>query len=631
MAKTESAYLFADIVKVEKADDGKSRVLDVRYADETKDLDGHRADYDWLKSALPDWFKYGNVRDMHHGGVVGKGTELTDNPGARAFDGVIKVVDPIAVMKIDEELYKGVSVGIKNVPGNQIRFIKEADGTKRIVGGAIVEVSLVDRPSNPNARLVLAKSAGGTDMAMLESPEVIETPPDPLEKAAAIDEVFEAAAADVAAKAEPDLTKGAFCACCDDCSAACDGTCCDDCTMMGGDEAMHNAPFQAAISALQRLTVQEASEAQPEFDDVAWLAGIGQQLASFSNHENNEYSKAASAYMLASPIGGLLQAAAEPDLIKSRIFYSREHRSQVEQAMRNLTALVQGDMQGGPAIDTAPGGSDAVVPTGGNDILNTSELTRDGDQRVRTPDSVAQQGPVTEGNPVNAPDTQTAPAAQTVTRSATAVADAPTTSSPTGVAQAGPAGILDGRVSVAKNQDIPNLPTGQHVSAVDPITGARAAVAATVLPNPITGGTNTIAAGAEADLTLGADADLTKSVQADLFKALLPDLLKDAVIADLIKEAMSEHFAGKGLEDTVEELGARARPGWQPNRNGADGLIVAEKQITLNKSVQADVDPELLERFARLQRLATDDNRETADLGKAAVAKFKTEHADLFT
>src|SRR5487761_422774 len=103
--------LFAEIFKIEKPDAG-TRLVHARISDETKDLDDQIADKGWLDRALPDWFKWGNVRDMHQPNVVGKATELTDVPSDGGYDGVLKIVDPIAIRKLDEGLYGGVSIGI---------------------------------------------------------------------------------------------------------------------------------------------------------------------------------------------------------------------------------------------------------------------------------------------------------------------------------------------------------------------------------------------------------------------------------------------------------------------------------------------------------------------------------------
>jgi hypothetical protein len=67
------------------------------------------------------------------------------------------VVDPVSVKKVDAGVLRGFSIGIKSP--RVVRDNKAANG--RIIDGQIVEVSLVDRPANPNCQLVLAKSVDG--------------------------------------------------------------------------------------------------------------------------------------------------------------------------------------------------------------------------------------------------------------------------------------------------------------------------------------------------------------------------------------------------------------------------------------------------------------------------------------
>lgn len=173
----EQSTIYADIRKVEKDPANSAfRLVHARISDETKDLDGQTADYDWLKTALPEWFKWGNVRDMHENNVVGKGKVLTDVPAERAYDGILKVVDPVAVMKVDEGLFTGVSIGIKGP-----RVINQKGATVhpsqpgRIIAGKIVEISLVDHPCNENCKITVAKMAGkklglikGTQLEIIE-------------------------------------------------------------------------------------------------------------------------------------------------------------------------------------------------------------------------------------------------------------------------------------------------------------------------------------------------------------------------------------------------------------------------------------------------------------------------------
>lgn len=57
-----------------------------------------------------------------------------------------------------------------------------------------------------------------------------------------------------------------------------------------GDEAQHAPYVAAAISAINTLIVQEANEANPEFDCISWLANIGNSLLMWAAQENSEYT-----------------------------------------------------------------------------------------------------------------------------------------------------------------------------------------------------------------------------------------------------------------------------------------------------------------------------------------------------
>ncbi len=80
------------------------------------------------------------------------------------------VVDPVSVKKVETGVLKGFSIGIKNPRVTRDKVA--ANG--RIVDGQIVEVSLVDRPANPNCQLVLAKSAMGEDSMIQVARPVVQ-------------------------------------------------------------------------------------------------------------------------------------------------------------------------------------------------------------------------------------------------------------------------------------------------------------------------------------------------------------------------------------------------------------------------------------------------------------------------
>jgi hypothetical protein len=149
------ANSYASIVKYDKNDDGTLMVYG-NATDDTLDLDSQICDPTWLDAAMPAWFKSGgNVREMHGPSAAGVAKEYEVKSGQH-FIGV-HVVDPIAVKKVEARVYQGFSIGIKSP--RVVRDAKAANG--RIIDGQIIEVSLVDRPANPSAKLILAKSVEG--------------------------------------------------------------------------------------------------------------------------------------------------------------------------------------------------------------------------------------------------------------------------------------------------------------------------------------------------------------------------------------------------------------------------------------------------------------------------------------
>jgi len=143
---------------IEKADRNADGTMTVygKATDDSIDIDQQICDGDWLKRAMPAWFKSGgNIREQHSNIAAGVAKEYEAKADGH-YIGVL-VVDPVSVKKVDAGVLKGFSVGIKNP--RVVRDSKAANG--RIIDGQIVEVSLVDRPANPNCQLVLAKSVDG--------------------------------------------------------------------------------------------------------------------------------------------------------------------------------------------------------------------------------------------------------------------------------------------------------------------------------------------------------------------------------------------------------------------------------------------------------------------------------------
>jgi hypothetical protein len=119
---------------------------------------------------MPEWFKSGgNIREQHSSIAAGVAKEYEAKKDGHYIS--VLVVDPVSVKKVESGVLKGFSIGIKSP--RVVRDQKAANG--RIIDGQIVEVSLVDRPANPNAKLMLAKSVEGeTSLVKVEEYSEIE-------------------------------------------------------------------------------------------------------------------------------------------------------------------------------------------------------------------------------------------------------------------------------------------------------------------------------------------------------------------------------------------------------------------------------------------------------------------------
>src|SRR5207245_2505260 len=89
-----------------------------------------------------------------------------------------KVVDPVAVKKVEEGVYQGFSIGGKVTK-------RSGDDSKTIEGLKLIEISLVDRPANPEALLELYK-ADADDKAVAAESTKKAPEPVPAAKAAEI-------------------------------------------------------------------------------------------------------------------------------------------------------------------------------------------------------------------------------------------------------------------------------------------------------------------------------------------------------------------------------------------------------------------------------------------------------------
>jgi hypothetical protein len=150
----KTVQLYAPFEKVAHQPDG-SLLVDFTVTSEAVDDQNEIVDYDAVKKAAANYMEWAALREMHQPSAVG--TTLTLNPDdtLRKVTGQGRIVDPIAILKVVEGVYKGVSMG-----GRKVATSLEKVGAKtvrRVTELVWDELSLVDRPSNPDSYMTLAK------------------------------------------------------------------------------------------------------------------------------------------------------------------------------------------------------------------------------------------------------------------------------------------------------------------------------------------------------------------------------------------------------------------------------------------------------------------------------------------
>jgi hypothetical protein len=165
---SDSTNVYADILKFDDNGDGTLTVYG-KATDDALDIDQQICDPVWLDKAMPDWFRSGgNIREQHSNIAAGVAKEYEAKSDGHYISAL--VVDPVSVKKVQNRVLRGFSIGIKSP--RVVMDKKAANG--RIIDGQIVEVSLVDRPANPNCQLVLAKSING-EKSLTKVEELVET------------------------------------------------------------------------------------------------------------------------------------------------------------------------------------------------------------------------------------------------------------------------------------------------------------------------------------------------------------------------------------------------------------------------------------------------------------------------
>jgi len=173
------AKLYAEIAKMEAQDDGTVKVWGYA-SSEAVDSDGEIIAAEAMKAAIPDYMKFGAVREMHGSNAAGTAIEINVEDDGRTFFGA-HIVDPVAVTKVKTGVYKGFSIGGSVTARDELN-------KSQITGLKLTEISLVDRPANPDAVFTCFKADKPKDEEEADkgdepADKADETPADDTEKA----------------------------------------------------------------------------------------------------------------------------------------------------------------------------------------------------------------------------------------------------------------------------------------------------------------------------------------------------------------------------------------------------------------------------------------------------------------
>ena len=174
------AKLYAEIAKMEAQDDGTVKVWGYA-SSEAVDSDGEVIAAEAMKAAIPDYMKFGAVREMHGSNAAGTAIEINVEDDGRTFFGA-HIVDPVAVTKVKTGVYKGFSIGGSVTARDELN-------KSQITGLKLTEISLVDRPANPDAVFTCFKAdkpkdeEEAADKDDEPADKTDETPDDDAEKA----------------------------------------------------------------------------------------------------------------------------------------------------------------------------------------------------------------------------------------------------------------------------------------------------------------------------------------------------------------------------------------------------------------------------------------------------------------
>jgi phage head maturation protease len=147
--------------QIEKSDsDGDTLVVSGVISSEATDADSEVISADAMRAALPAYMQFANIREQHNANKA-IGTVLAAEVGSDNKTRIrARIVDRDAIAKIRHGVLKGFSIGGK--------VLKRAGN--KIVELLLTEISLVDRPANPDSVFSFGKTFdASTNEAIVEA------------------------------------------------------------------------------------------------------------------------------------------------------------------------------------------------------------------------------------------------------------------------------------------------------------------------------------------------------------------------------------------------------------------------------------------------------------------------------
>jgi hypothetical protein len=199
--------LYASLTRVEERDDGTLYVEGVASTEDRDTQPGNLKRYgkgllitaDAMRGAIPEFMRWGNVREMHEPIAAGRAVKCEVRDDKRTYLAA-HVVDENSVKKVKAGVLQGFSIGATITQRN-------ADDETVIEGIDLNEISLVDRPAIPECVLTLVRLDQQEQPMPEQATQTTETPaPEPVVQPAAEvsrAEETQAAAPVPAAEAKP--------------------------------------------------------------------------------------------------------------------------------------------------------------------------------------------------------------------------------------------------------------------------------------------------------------------------------------------------------------------------------------------------------------------------------------------